>query len=116
MLDEAIEDLLRLAAMDLRDYVVFEFDRVQRIKIDDDYKAGARLFFNAFLGSKRRQPIAVDLVMDWIPEEIVEVVCPVDRIEVEGVAVCDYHIVPPSYAMADKYFGVTDLHGGHPSS
>lgn len=115
-MEKAIDELLRLAALDLDDYVSFELDKIEEIKIEDEYKAGSRLAFDVFLGAKKRYRLRIDLVIDWVPEELIETIMPVDRIEVEGVATFGYRTVPVSYAVADKYFGVVDLHNGRVSS
>ena len=83
---------------------------------EDEYKDGLRLLFNVFLGTKKKQRLRIDLVRDWVPEELTEMIVPADRMTIEGVATFDYRAIPVSYALADKYLGITDLHNGRPSS
>lgn len=83
---------------------------------EDEYKDGLRLLFNVFLGTKKKQRLRIDLVRDWVPEELTEMIVPADRMTIEGVATFDYRAIPVSYALADKYLGTTDLHNGRPSS
>ncbi|WP_263477695.1 nucleotidyl transferase AbiEii/AbiGii toxin family protein, partial [Mobiluncus curtisii] len=93
-LERALEDLKRLAFVDLGDYMRFTLVSADPIKAEDEYRSGLRVVFQPTLGSKSLQPIAIDLVVDEVPLESAELITPADRIEVEGLPVCDYLVYP----------------------
>ena len=115
-LDEAIEELKRLAEADLGDFVTFSFAWASPIKAEDDYRSGACVSFHVRLGNKRLQDISVDLVVDEIPQEGFDVVTPADRLEVQGIPVCDYRTYTVESALADKFCGIVERHDGRASS
>ena len=49
------------------------------------------------------QQISIDLVVDKVPLEEVEVIEPVDRIQIEGLFTCNYLLYPVENALADKF-------------
>lgn len=115
-LAEAIEELKALAAADLGDQVRFAFSSADPIKADDEYRSGAKLVFDMWLGPKRMQPVSIDLVVDEVPLERAERVCPADRIVVRDIEGCDYLVYPVEAALADKFCGIVERHQGRPSS
>lgn len=115
-IDEAVRDLRRLAEKDAGDFVVFEFRGAEPIKADDEYRDGRTVRFDAYLGSKMVQRVSVDLVADGIGAGEPDWLRPADRLEVNGLAVCDYPVYPLSRAVADKFCGIVERHGGRPSS
>lgn len=115
-LGEAIEELKALAAADLGDQVRFAFSAADPIKAGDEYRSGAELVFDMWLGPKRMQPVSIDLVVDEVPLERAERVSPVDRIVVRGTEGCDYLVYPVEAALADKFCGIVERHQGRPSS
>lgn len=94
----------------------FAFSSADPIKADDDYRSGAELVFDMWLGPKRMQPVSIDLVVDEVPLERAERVCPADRIVVRGIEGCDYLVYPVEAALADKFCGIVERHQGRPSS
>ena len=52
----AVEELKRLASIDLGDFVVFRFDRAEPIKAGDECRSGTKVWFVPELGGK---PLAV---------------------------------------------------------
>lgn len=62
------------------------------------------------------QPIAIDLVVDEVPLERTELVTPADRIDVEGLQVCDYLVYPVESTLADKLCGIVETYDGRASS
>lgn len=112
----AIEELERRAAADLNDFVSFRLAYYTSIRVEDAYRAGYRIVFDAFLGTKHLQSISVDLVADPIDVGTPDIITPADRIDVAGVPVCDYPIYPSEKALADKVCGIMELHNGHASS
>lgn len=109
-LEDALEELVRLAGTDLGDFVTFEFAGSHPIKAEDEYRSGLSVGFVPMLGAKRMQPVSVDLVVDEVPLEGAERISPADRIEVEGLETCDYLVYPVEAALADKLCGIVEVH------
>ena len=115
-LEEAIVDLVQAASIDLGDFVSFAFDRAEKIKAEDVYRCGAKVWFTPFMGTKKLQPISIDLVIDEVRGLEPEVFAPVDRLNIEGLPVCDYRVCRAESALADKLLAMIELHDGRPSS
>lgn len=115
-LEEAIADLVQAASIDLDDFVSFVFDRAEQIKEEDEYRCGAKVWFTPFMGAKKLQPISIDLVIDEVRGLEPEVLAPVDRLNIEGLPVCDYRVCRAESALADKLLAMIELHDGCPSS
>jgi hypothetical protein len=115
-LDRALEKLKELAETDMGDFVTFEFAGSRSIKVEDEYRDGLSVRFVPIIGSKRMQRISIDLVADEVPLERAELVAPADRIEIEGLQVCDYLVYPVENALADKLCALVERHGGRASS
>lgn len=115
-LEEAIADLVQAASIDLGDFVAFAFDRAEKIKAEDEYRCGAKVWFTPFMGTKKLQPISIDLVIDEVQGLEPEVLAPVDRLNIEGLPVCDYRVCRAESALADKLLAMIELHDGRPSS
>ncbi len=115
-LDQAIAELKELTAADLGDHVRFVFSEANPIKADDEYRSGAKIVFDMWLGAKRMQPVSIDLVVDKVPLGQAERITPVDRISVQGMMECDYLVYPVETALADKFCGIVERHLGRPSS
>lgn len=78
-LGAAVEELRRLASVDLGDFMAFRFDKVEPIKSDDEYRSGAKVWFTPSLGGKPLQPLSIDLVVDEVDGLAPEVLKPADR-------------------------------------
>ena len=115
-LEQALEELKMLAAIDLGDFVSFTFSAASPIKTEEEYRSGMKLVFDMRLGAKRMQPISIDLVVDEVPLEQAERISPADRLAVEGVKSCNYLVYPVEAALADKLCGIVEHHKGRPSS
>lgn len=115
-IDAAVEELRALASKGLGDFVTFTYAGLQPIKAEDEYRQGATVTFDVFLGAKRMQALSVDLVADEIDCGEPEVVTPADRIEVDGLVSFDYPVYPAERAIADKVCGIVECHRGRPSS
>lgn len=115
-LEEAIADLVQAASIDLDDFVSFVFDRAEQIKAEDEYRCGTKVWFTPFMGTKKLQPISIDLVVDEVRGPEPEVLTPVDRLDIEGLPVCDYRVCRVESALADKLLAMMELHDGRASS
>ena len=115
-IDAAVEELKILASKDLGDFVSFGYISCNPIKAEDEYREGRTVSFDVFLGAKRIQTVSVDLVADEIDCGEPDRISPADRVELAGIASCDYLVYPVERAMADKVCGIAERHGGKPSS
>lgn len=115
-LEEAITDLVQAASIDLNDFVSFVFDRAEQIKAEDEYRCGTKVWFTPFMGTKKLQPISIDLVVDEVRGLEPEILAPVDRLDIEGLPVCDYRVCRVESALADKLLAMMELHDGRASS
>lgn len=55
-----------------------------RSKKEDEYRCGAKVWFTPFMGTKKLQPISIDLVIDEVQGLEPEVLAPIDRLNIEG--------------------------------
>lgn len=115
-LEEAIADLVQAASIDLEDFVSFVFDRAEQIKEKDEYRCGAKVWFTPFMGTKKLQPISIDLVIDEVQGLEPEVLAPIDRLNIEGLPVSDYRVCRAESALADKLLAMIEMHEGRASS
>lgn len=115
-LEHALKELENLASADLGDHMRFTITSAEAIKADDEYRSGLRVTFQPMLGPKRLQPISIDLVIDEVPLEDAELIAPADRVEIEGLQVCDYLVYPVENALADKFCALAESHDGRASS
>ena len=115
-LERALEELERLASADLGDHMRFTLASADPIKVEDEYRSGLRAVFQPTLGPKSLQPISIDLVVDEVPLERAEFVAPADRIDIEGLQVCDYLVYPVESALADKLCALVERYDGRASS
>lgn len=115
-LDAAVEELKRLATVDLGDFATFEFMRATPIKTEDEYRSGLNVRFRCLVGAKPVQDVSIDLVVDEVALEDIDIVVPADRLEVRDVKVCDYAVYPVECALADKLCGIIETHDGRASS
>ena len=115
-LGTAVEELKRLASVNLDDFVAFQFDKVEPIKADDEYRSGAKVWFTPTLGGKPLQPLSIDLVADEVDGLAPEVLKPADRLDIDGLPVFDYPIYRAECALADKLLAMLETHNDRPSS
>lgn len=115
-LESSLAELKSLAAIDLKDFITFEFAHAEPIKTEDEYRSGLSVSFVPLLGRKKMQDISIDLVVDPIACGEPEVVRPADRIEIDGLLVFDYRVYPSASSVADKLCAIIETHNGRPSS
>lgn len=115
-LDAALVELRRLAEVDLGDFVTFEFMDAKPIKAEDEYRSGFTVRFSVYLGAKWKQEMSIDLVVDEVPQDGYDVVTPADRVALPDVPVCDYRVYKVASALAEKFCGILEEHGGMVSS
>lgn len=115
-IENAIDELKRLAGKNLNDFVSFVFLDWHPIKAEDKYREGYSVSFDTYLGSKKIQTVSVDLVADQLDCGIPDRLEPADRIVVRGLEEYDYLVYPAEKAVSDKVCGIMERHNGRPSS
>lgn len=115
--DEALEELKRLASKDLHDFIEFSFAGATRIPVSQEYRTGYTVEFVPILGGVRPlNRINVDLVVDETPPESYELVSPASRLDIDGLITFDYVVQIIEERVADKVCATMQMYGGHPSS
>ena len=114
--DEALEELKRLASIDLDDFLTYVFARAEKIKVEDEYRQGYKVYFTPYLGPSTKNEVSVDLVVDEVVCENPEKMAPVARLDINGLEVFDYLLYPVVNAMADKICATMQLFEGRESS
>lgn len=116
-IDVALEQLKRLASVDLDDYLEFIFKAARPIPVSQEYRTGYQVEFTPVLGrTKRLSPIHIDLVVDQTPPEDWTVVTPVNRLAIPGLQTSNYAIQTIEERIADKTCAIMQRYDGRPSS
>ena len=117
-LEEALEELKRLASKDLGDRMEFRFVSSDKIAATQEYRDGCRVRFDVVLdGTRRKSEIAIDLVADPVEIGKADLVTPANRLDVKGLTVFDYLVYPVERTVADKVCATMQVYpGGRESS
>lgn len=103
-LEQALEDLKRLAEVDLGDHFRFAYVRHQPTLAGDaqPYTDGYRVNFHVNIGVKKSTPLSVDLAVGAGVTEEVDVVEPANRLVLPRLLTYDYRLYPVVDQIADK--------------
>lgn len=116
-IDEALEELIDAASVDLDDFVEFRFKDKRPTDTSQDYREGYTVTFETWLGgTSRKGTVSIDLVVDALPPEEFDVVTPVSRIEIEGVKTFRYLTNTAENRIAEKVCATMQDYNGRPSS
>ena len=115
-LRESLTKLKRLAALDLDDFLSFEFVSAEPIKATEEYREGLAVKFTVFCGPQRQGALSIDLVSDPAFHGQPQRVSPKARLAVGDLPVFDYLLYPIENVIADKVCATYETHGGRPSS
>lgn len=115
-LNDSLVELKCLAAIDLDDFLSFEFVSSKPIKATDEYRDGLTVKFNVFCGNQRQTPLSIDLVSDPAFRGQPQRITPKTRLAVGDLPVFDYLLYPIEHVIADKVCATFETHGGRPSS
>lgn len=115
-IEEALENLKRLASVDFDDFLTYVFARTEEIKAEEEYREGYKVFFTPYFGTGAKNEISVDLVVDQVICEKPEKLTPKGRLEIEGLETFDYLLYPVINGMADKICATMRLYDGQESS
>lgn len=100
---DAVDELKRLAAIDLGDHLEYRFVSVEPIVQDEDYRDGVRVKFTPVLGgTKEFDNVLIDLVLDNVFTGAAEVLSPAGRLNIPSLPVYDYLLFPVVNSLCDK--------------
>ncbi len=115
-IEKAVVELKELASIDLGDFIVYRFDGMEPIRVEDEYRDGYKVFFTPVFGGRERARISIDLVANAVSYGEPDMLTPVDRVDVADLPVFDYLVYPVTSAIADKVCGIVGSYAGKPSS
>ncbi|NMN02463.1 nucleotidyl transferase AbiEii/AbiGii toxin family protein [Bifidobacterium panos] len=116
--DESLEELKRLAAVDLHDFFRFEFLSEEPILQGENqpYGDGCRVYFGIFLGTKSLGKVHVDLAVHQGVLLSGDVMEPRNRLPLPGLESYPYRLYPIPNQFADKACATVQLVGGMQST
>ena len=114
--EDAVAELKELASIDLGDFIVFRFDGMEPIRVEDEYRDGYKLFFTPVIGGRTLARISIDLVANVVSYGEPDMLAPADRVGVADLPVFDYPVYPVTSAIADKVCGIVETYANKPSS
>lgn len=117
-LDEAIDDLRRLAGQDLGDHFRFVYIGHQAILAGDGqpYTEGCRVDFDTYIGAQRKGRIGVDLSSGAGLTAEPTITAPASALDLPRLTGSDYRLYPVVDQIADKVCATMHRYGDRPSS
>lgn len=117
-LDTALDDLRRLAAVDLGDFFRFDYTGYSHA-VDGNqqtYTEGYQVSFDVYVGAKKKDSFHVDLVVNVVMTGEVEIAEPANALELPKLPSNPYRLYPVVDQIADKVCATLALYNGRPSS
>lgn len=117
-LDQALAELIRLAAVDLADFFLFVY-RHHAPSVGGDqqpYTDGYGVDFEVYVGADKKEPLHVDLVVGVVLTGEITVSPPANRLDLPRLPSNAYRLYPIVDQIADKVCATMATHGGRPSS
>lgn len=117
-LDQALDDLRRLASIDLGDHFRFEYvGHESSIAADaQPYTDGYRVSFNVFIGVANKGTVQIDLAVGAGMTDKVQTSLPVTALDLPRLASHQYRLYPVVDQIADKVCATMSEYDGRPSS
>lgn len=117
-LDQALDDLRRLASIDLGDHFRFEYaGHESSIAADvQPYTEGCRASFNVFIGVAKRGTVQIDLAVGAGMTGEVHTSLPVTALDLPRLTSSRYRLYPVVDQIADKVCATMSDYDGRPSS
>jgi len=113
----ALEEMKRVAALDLGDWCSFRLTKADEALDENGYSRLLKLRFATFVGMEEKDPILIDLSLDCATTLPPERIVPVNRLDIAGVQTSDYLVYPLPDQLADKLCAIMELTpSGYPSS
>lgn len=117
-LGAALEDLRRLAAIDLGDFFRFDYTGYSDA-VDGNqqtYTEGYQVNFDVYIGVKKKDNLHVDLVVNVVMTDDVEVAPPANALYLPKLPSSPYRLYSVVDQIADKVCATLALYSGSPSS
>lgn len=117
-LDQALEDLRRLASIDLGDHFRFEYAS-HELSIAADaqpYTDGYRVSFNVFIGVAKKGTVQIDLAVGAGMTDEVQTSLPMTALDLPRLTSHRYRLYPVVDQVADKVCATMSEYDGRPSS
>lgn len=117
-LDAALDDLRRLASVDLGDFFRFDYTGYSNA-VDGNqqtYTEGYQVSFDISIGANKKDNFHVDLVVNVAMTDEVEIAQPANRLELPKLPSNPYRLYPVVDQIADKVCATLALYNGRPSS
>ena len=117
-IDDALSDLRRVAAIDLRDHFRFEYAAHTPIVAGEGqpYALGYDVKFDTYIGTKNAGPVHVDLVVGIVITDHIEIAEPENALQLPRLASSPYRLYPLVDQIADKVCATATIHNGRESS
>jgi nucleotidyltransferase AbiEii toxin of type IV toxin-antitoxin system len=116
-LDAALDDLRRLAAIDLGDFFRFEYTAHETaVGGQQTYTKGYHVTFDVYVGASGRGSLSVDLVVNVVVTDDPTVTPPANALDLPKLTSHDYRLYPVVDQIADKVCATLALYNGRPSS
>lgn len=117
-IDNAIEELARLAGVDLGDHFSFTLTGTKQISTGEEqpYVEGVRVEFAVRIGVKHHPNLSVDLVLGSAATQPFETREPASRLEMPRLHTVPYRLYAVVDQIADKVCAVLEMHPTGPSS
>ena len=114
-LEYALDDLRRLAAIDLGDFFQFEYTgHTESIGGQQTYSEGYRVGFDVYIGANKRGHLNVDMVVNAVITDEPTVKPPANRLDIPRLPSRDYRLYPVVDQIADKVCATLTTYGGKP--
>lgn len=117
-LDGALNELIRLASIDLGDFFRFVYTKHESVVGGNQqtYTEGYGVDFDVYIGADRKESLHVDLVVGIIVTDEVTVTPPANRLDLPRLPSNDYRLYPIVDQIADKVCATMSDYNGRPSS
>ncbi|MFT0847692.1 nucleotidyl transferase AbiEii/AbiGii toxin family protein [Actinomycetaceae bacterium L2_0104] len=113
----ALNDLRRLAAIDLGDFFRFEYrGHESSVGGQQTYSEGYRVSFDVYIGANKRGSLNVDLVINVVTTDEPTVKPPENKLDIPKLPSYDFHLYPVVDQIADKVCATLTKYRGKPSS
>lgn len=116
-LDAALDDLRRLAAIDLGDFIRFECTAHESaVGGQQTYTEGYRVTFDVYVGASKRGSLGIDLAVNVIVTDDPTITPPANGLSLPKLMSQDYRLYPVVDQIADKVCATLTSYSGRPSS
>ena len=116
-IDEALDELIEAASVDLDDFVEFRFKGKRPTDTSQAYREGFTVTFETWLGGTvQKGAVSIDLVVDALPPDEFDVVEPVSRVKIDGVETFNYLTNTAENRIAEKVCATMQDYNGRSSS